>query len=93
MSADNGVYILQTKGPEFRVTYAQAIDNIFGKLNDQEVRWEGNPDQIKNYFGKCPVFDNREDAMNCAKAIAHKYDYLEDGICSIDEFREMDFPA
>lgn len=29
ISADNGIYILKTKGPEWRVAHLQAIDNIY----------------------------------------------------------------
>jgi hypothetical protein len=29
MSADDGIYILQTLGPEFRVVHTQAIENIY----------------------------------------------------------------
>jgi len=29
MSADNGIYILETLGSEFRVAHLQAIENIY----------------------------------------------------------------
>ena len=51
MSADNGIYVLYTeseKGPEYRVTYAQAIDSIYGEWNNETARYNGNPDAIKD---------------------------------------------
>lgn len=91
MSADNGVYVLQTYGPEFRVVYAQAIDNIFGKFNDETLHWDGNPDMMVEYFGKSKVYTDLDDAMNEAERLSYDYDYLEDGVCLITDFREMKF--
>ena len=41
MSSDNGICILQTKGPEFRVAHLQAVENIY-------YSWDGNSGQIPN---------------------------------------------
>jgi len=58
MSADNGIYVLHTKG-EWRVAYGSAIDNIYFNIT------KGYPfdvDMILDYFGKSKVFTNREEA-------------------------------
>lgn len=91
MSADNGVYILQTYGPEFRVAYAQAIDNIYGEFSDETLHWEGNLDAMHSVFGKSRVFTDIEDAFDAAQTMSFDYDYLEDGVCLIQDFAETKF--
>lgn len=91
MSADNGVFVLQTKGPEFRVTYAQGIDNIYGKFNDETLHWEGNMDCMMDYFGHSEVFLNIEDALDKAEELSYNYEYLEYGVCVISDFKELKF--
>ena len=91
MSADNGVYVLHTKGPEYRVTYANAIDNIYGDFNDDTEHWDGDPEMIREFFNISPVFDNLDDAMDFAEQEAIQHEYLEDGICVINDFRELNY--
>lgn len=91
MSADNGVYILQTYGPEFRVAYAQAIDNVYGKFNDDTNHWDGDDKMILQYFGKSEVFDTIDEALNEAELLAEDYEYLEDGVCVIRNFSHKKF--
>ncbi len=82
MSADNGVYILRSPVHpdssefEYRVTHAMAIDNI-----SYEPNMEGfNTEELKRYFGKCPVFYNRMEAFAKADDIAQECEILEYGI-------------
>jgi len=89
MSADNGIYVLQTYGPEYRVAYAQAIDNIFGKFNDETLHWDGNKEMMLEYFKESKVYTNLEDALDKAEEMSYSYDYLEDGVCVITEFKEF----
>jgi hypothetical protein len=91
MSADNGVYILHTKGPEFRVAYHQAIDNIYGNFNDDTGHWDGDPYKIVEYFEKAPVFLDINSAWDYAEKLAENYDYLEYGVCQINDFNDFDF--
>lgn len=92
MSADNGVFVLQTYGPEFRVAYLQNIDAIYGTFNDDTYRWDGDDKMIREYFGSVPVFDNLEIALDTAQEMSDNYDYLEYGICVITDFAEKKFP-
>ena len=77
MSADNGVYILRTtttqKGVfEYRVTYAQAIENIyFNKLGSK--KWAS---VVKDYFGNSMVYSTREGAWEKAGKV---YDAIVNG--------------
>ena len=91
MSSDNGVYILQTAGPEFRVIYAMNIDDIYGTFNDETFQWDGNTEVIHDFFFASPVFDNLEMALDFAEEISHNHDYLEYGICLITDFKDLVF--
>lgn len=94
MSADNGVYVLLTeseKGPEWRVAYSQAIDNIYGKYNDDLGRYEGHIESIVSVFSDAPVFYSLSEALDKAEEISYDYEYLEDGICVINEFKDYGY--
>ena len=94
MSADNGVYILETKGVdgyEYRVSYTGAIENIeyrpdYGRFNKE---W------LIRIFGKSVVYTNEvealKDAMEIKKSIEKFGDYVEYGICNIDA-SDIEFP-
>lgn len=91
MSADNGIYVLYTeseKGPEYRVTYAQAIDSIYGKFNEETFKYEGNLITIQDTFKSANVFYSLNEALDYAEELEHNYNYLEDGICVINEFKD-----
>mgnify|MGYP006280436045 FL=1 len=94
MSADNGIYVLLTeseKGPEYRVAYAHAIDSIYGKFNDESFRYEGNLVSIQDTFKGAPVFHTINEALDYAEELEQEYDYLEDGICVINEFKDYGY--
>lgn len=91
MSLDNGVYVLQTKGPEFRVTYAHGIYNIYGKFDPETAKWSGDMDRMVDYFGHSMLYSSIDDAMDAAEILADKHPYLEDGICLITDFANRKF--
>lgn len=91
MSADNGIYILQTKGSEFRVGYHQAIDNIYGNFSDESFQWQGDPETMVNYFQFDKMFSSLEEALDYAEDLSYNYEYLEDGICVITDFKDWNF--
>lgn len=93
MSADNGVYILETKDG-YRVAHAQAIENIDYKCKEGE--W--NEDDIFYIFGKSKAYKTAKGALNRAAEI---YDNIvndefcpicEYGIVSIFKFKDKEFP-
>jgi len=95
MSADNGIYILETSGPEYRVAYAQAIDNItYHPDRSDSQGW--NEKQVRLYFSDSEVFNTEEEAFAEAQKIADEWErgsgWLEYGICGLD-FSERDFPC
>lgn len=91
MSADNGIYVIETHGPEYRVAYVHAIDNIFGKFSDETLRWVGDVGMIREYFRDSKVYSDLESALDMAEVMSYDYDYLEDGVCVITEFKEIKF--
>lgn len=91
MSADNGIYILQTKGPEYRVAYHHNIDAIYGTFDDDTYLWNPNPEKILEYFQSAPVYTDIENALDMAEEMSYAYEYLEDGVCVISDFVELDF--
>ena len=91
MSADDGTYILQTYGPEYRLVYANAIDNIYGKYDDENHNWFPNVKGIIDYFGKSDVYNTIEEAWDAAYALDEKNGWSELGTCLISEFSEYHF--
>lgn len=102
MSADNGVYILQTRGPEFRVAHLQAIDNVYyswgykedgtidgGDTDNQDI-WIMNARQM--WFG-APVFTDEDEAWKAAREIHDSVDFTEYGISKIEVDREFKVPG
>ncbi len=80
MSADNGIYILQTKDG-FRVAHAQAIDNIYFEPNADG--W--NPYEVWGYFHQVAIHRDHSSALNRAWQIQKdmKGEVLEYGISSL----------
>lgn len=65
---DNGVFILETVGPEYRVAY---INEYYKILNmDNNGKWQAEPALIKKHFDYAPVFTNQRLALLMAKEIA-----------------------
>ena len=82
MSADNGIYILQTDGPEFRVQHCMAIENI--NWNDDAGDYTEDQDVwIKNarvIFKNAPVFTDEDKAAAFAVKCSKEYSILEYGV-------------
>lgn len=94
MSADNGIYVLYTdteKGPEYRVAYAGAINNIYGQFNDETGRYDGDNVSLQSTFKDAPVYYSLNEALDKAETMVYDYEYLEDGICVISDFKDRGF--
>jgi len=95
MSADNGIYILETRKPpikegssytnqmksEYRVAYASAIDNL-----------DASDLYMVVIFGDSLVYDDVEESIKVAKNMAKQFPYLEYGIIVIHDYRNKYFP-
>lgn len=98
MSADNGIYILQTRGPEFRVAHLQAVDNVYycwdgnsGDTTDDPDVWIVN---ARSMWYNCEVYINEDEAWEKARKLQEEIDYTEYGISKIEidrEFKPVNF--
>lgn len=91
MSTDNGVYILLTKGPEFRVALTHAVDNVFGEWDTENNVWKGDPEFIQDTFGEADIFDNIEEAYDIAEILERSVEFTEYGVCLIRDFEKQTF--
>lgn len=88
---NNGVYVLQTYGPEYRVVYAENIDGIYGEYDDNTFHWNGDDEMLKEYFEESQVYEDLYLAWDYAISLSENHKYLEDGICLIKDFDERKF--
>jgi len=76
---------LETNGPEFRVGYHSAIDNL--EWDDKNMESTKDEDvkiaNARRMFSGCKVFTNRKEARSFAKEEKKNWPYLEYGIQSI----------
>lgn len=94
MSADNGIYVLETtgeNGQEYRIAYSHAIDNIYGDFDPETNHWVGNTNFMDHVFGQSKVYYDIVEAMDEAEKLAEQYTYLEDGVCLIADFKNLQF--
>ena len=90
MSADNGIYVLETAGPEYRVAELQAIENLH--LNPATCDWTNDPKILKlnaeEMFGRAKLFTSRDEALDfawdLAEQILENYGILEYGVSEIN---------
>ena len=78
MSADNGVYIHKFRDG-WRVTHAQAIDNIYWKRGKNAYNYR----ILKDYFKKSPLFKTETEAFEYAFKLHEEIGWSEYGICKV----------
>lgn len=95
MSADNGIYILETTGPEFRVAELTNIEDIECDKDGNDILLIPDKDQqeevrivnARPMFDKCIIYTRYQDALAEAKRIQADIEangwFTEYGICSI----------
>lgn len=95
MSADNGVYILETTGPEYRVACLQAIENI--DWDPETCASDADEDtriaNARKMFSGARAFTDRSDAITYAFALADEYPFLEYGVSDIKVDRPWSGPV
>ena len=85
MSADNGVYILETEGPEYRVAEMMAVDNVSW---DCDLSCETNDFDIliknaREMWSDALVFTDRNEAIIAAHKLHDEVGYTEYGVSFI----------
>lgn len=84
MSADNGIYILKTIGPEWRVVEKQNIEDIY--YNETQRKYEDIPieENCREYWFNTPVFLTLDSALEHAHFLLEQCYICEYGICVIN---------
>lgn len=85
MSADNGVYILETRD-QYRVIYAHAIENLwYSHINSYNQ--ELVPTRIVEYYSHCKYTRDKDLAFRIAKLIEKSNSYTEYGIKTFSTYK------
>lgn len=93
MSADNGIYILESTTdqgtPEYRVTEAMAIENLNyvpASTHEPEDEEFWNLTELWKYFGRCQVYRTEDEAYQQARQLYRRcmddFGVCEYGICT-----------
>ena len=89
MSADNGIYVLES-ADGYRVLYAHAIDNMYWYPNpDSSFGYSeaSTPEQeelaVRDYWKDAPFFPTLDAAMKHAYSMEQDVDYTEYGLVVI----------
>lgn len=90
MSVDNGTYILQTDGPEFRIAQMHSVDNIFEEYNPANETWTPHVLTIIETFKDSKVYSDLAEVWDVASALDNDNE-TEYGTNLITDFREYKF--
>jgi hypothetical protein len=82
MSADNGIYILDTKG-EHRLVFGQAIENLWWNPITQQDQTDPVWFNVYLQYKDSPVFKNKADCLMNADEMAKECYILEYGISTV----------
>lgn len=91
MSADNGTYILETKGPEFRIASFQNVEEIYGDWDDVANTWIPNQSMIQENFSKSKVYTSLDEAWDAAVIYNETLPVSEYGVNLLSDFSTKTF--
>lgn len=85
MSADNGVYVLETDGPEFRVKEIMAVEDLW--WSRERAKDDATPEEAlqnaREVYKTCEVFTEKSLAYLYAAELYESLDICEYGISPI----------
>lgn len=90
MPSDNGTYVIQTYGPEYRIAKVSAVENLFEELNPDTMKWTPNVKIVLEAFLASKVYTELEIAWDEAGIIEGK-DPTEFGVNLIRDFETLKF--
>lgn len=73
MEGNNGTFILQTKGPEYRVSTFSGVENVYGDWDDTTQKWKPNETFVKEVFQKSEVYHTLEEAWDSAGSVNNPF--------------------
>ena len=86
MSADNGIYILKTEGPEYRIAHLQAVENV--NWDHDSNNYTDDPDVMihnaRQMWSPCEIFFEESLALIYAAKLLRRESICEYGICFIE---------
>jgi hypothetical protein len=94
MSADNGTYILETKGTEgseYRIASFQNIEDIYGDWDDAASTWVPNQDMIRENFTASKVYTSLDEAWDAAAIYNDTLPVSEYGVNLLSDFSQKTF--
>lgn len=91
MSADNGTYILETKGPEYRIASFQNVEEIYGDWDDASSSWTPNQDMIRDNFTASKVYTSLDEAWDAAVVFNDTLPISEYGVNLLSDFSHKTF--
>jgi hypothetical protein len=88
--SEQGVFILETAGPEYRVSEAVSYHMVFSDWGSN--KWLYNPDKIKSVFDGSKAYTDLDSAMARARTkVLTTPNYLEWGICVVDNWKDRPY--
>ena len=64
---------------------------MYGEFNSDTLKFDGDIKAIQSTFSKSQVFQTLETALDFAEQEAYNYEYLEDGIAIIPDFKDYGY--
>jgi hypothetical protein len=91
--SEQGVFILETAGPEYRVSDAVSYHMVFSEWGPNG-QWLYDPDKIKSVFEKSKAYSDLDSAMARARTkVLTTPNYLEWGICVVDNWKMNNYAS
>lgn len=91
MSADNGTYILETKGPEYRIASFQNVEEIYGDWDSEANVWNPNQDMIRDNYITSKVYTELDEAWDAAVEHNDAQPVSEYGVNLLSDFSHKTF--
>lgn len=95
---DDAVVILVNANPdheesefEYRVSYTDNIEALYGIFDSVTGKWNGDPGLILDLFAEKTVFTNLELALDDAQTLIQNYTEPEFGIVFLKDFQAKSF--
>ena len=91
MSQDDGVYVLQTKGPQFRIAHMQNVVSLFDDYNVVDKTWTPNILTIVQNYATSVVYESLDQAWDAASNMEDDLGGTEYGTNLITDFKDYSF--
>jgi hypothetical protein len=87
---DNGTYVLQTYGPEFRVAQLDGIEDLYEEMDTETMVWSPNVKKAFEAFQPSKIFADLTMAWDYANNLDDKKP-TEYGVTLVTDFKQLKF--